>query len=96
MNRFRRWAVVAAALWLTGLAGCGFARSHYLQNGLGKVTEREVRQELGEPDEIVTKDGGQTVWMYEDCLPPRGCDIWYLTFDRDRILRAWERAPEHL
>ena len=78
------------------LAACGSDRASYLQERIGEANQQQVQNDLGRPDHWAAKDSGQIQWMYEDCVIPGTCSIWSLTFDRERILRGWDRAPEHL
>ena len=92
MRQVIAWGLIGCAL---ALVGCGSSRTGYLEEHVGQATQRQVEDELGRPDLVAMKDLGQTVWLYEDCWPPGACSIWALTFDRDRILQSWDRAPEH-
>lgn len=95
MRRAFGWIPLIAVAQLASLAGCGSSRDAYLQEVIGKADQPEIRRELGNPDRIAKKDGGQTLWIYQDCLMLQGCVVWYLSFDRERVLQTWERAPEH-
>ncbi|MFO0773853.1 MAG: hypothetical protein U0172_04205 [Nitrospiraceae bacterium] len=78
------------------LGGCTLSKSGYLERSVGTATEQEVQDTLGQPDQRVMTDAGQSRWIYRSCWIPIGCNGWYLTFDRSHTLSEWERAPEHL
>ena len=96
MKRMINWLGVLVGGSILFLAGCGGWGRAYLDGAVGKANQEEVRAELGTPDKIARKDGGQTLWIYDHCIIPSGCHVWNLTFDRNRVLQEWERVPEHL
>lgn len=92
MHQLMRWVVLGGTL---ALSACSSGRAAYLDDQVGKAMQQHIQEDLGRPDHTAMKDGGQSVWLYEDCLMPGTCSIWSLTFDRTHILRAWHRSPEH-
>jgi outer membrane protein assembly factor BamE (lipoprotein component of BamABCDE complex) len=88
-------AAIGAALLMA--AGCGTPMLlNYLQEGQDRVTQEQVRKDLGEPVAIFPDEGGQSRWIYRHLVysqnPPFGvssCVEYNLIFDKDRILRRW-------
>lgn len=78
-------------------AGCATPMLlNYLQEGQDRVTQEQVRKDLGEPVAIFPDEGGQSRWIYRHLVysqnPPFGvssCVEYNLIFDKDRILRRW-------
>lgn len=91
-----RTLTLCSVLGLLLLAGCGSWGRSYLDTAVGHANQDHVQSELGQPDRVVRIDNGQTRWIYRHCIAIEGCHVWYLTFDRHRVLQSWERAPEHL
>ena len=68
----------------------------YLEEGRDRVTQEQVRQDLGEPVATFPDEAGQSRWIYRHLVysqnPPFGvssCVEYNLIFDRERILRRW-------
>lgn len=104
-----------------GLVACSHWRDSYFNEGVGVLTQSDVKAKLGKPHMV--KDpllSDETTWTYrfamsESELDPSGvkslskqaeslmggaqggprekvfCFMYILTFDKERILRHWER-----
>ncbi len=104
-----------------GLVACSHWRDSYFDNGVGVLTQSDIKAKLGKPHMV--KDpllSDETTWTYrfamsESELDPSGvkalgkqaenlmggaqggprekvfCFMYILTFDKEGILRHWER-----
>lgn len=91
----RRAWIILAFLLIGSLAGCGGWRSGYLNDQVGKANQQDIVQGLGKPTHRIPESHGTSLWIYQDCPIYQACYVWSLTFDENRILQTWERAPAH-
>lgn len=70
----------------------------YLRSAQDRVTQEEVRQQLGRPAEIASSSMGEAMWVYRVREQEPGsrwtstglwCDEYVLTFDHQAVLRKW-------
>ncbi len=89
----RRAWIILAVLLIGSLAGCGGWRSAYLNDQVGKTGQQEIARELGQPTHRIPESHGISQWIYHDCPLYQTCYVWVLTFDENKMLQTWERAP---
>lgn len=80
--------LIAGALLVAlvaGLSGCGGPwRDTYLKNGVGRLTQDEVRERLGPPHTAKTPAlGGDSLWTYRFALSEQELTRWNSSFVAD-------------
>lgn len=89
----RRAWIILAVLLIGSLAGCGGWRSGYLNEQVGKANQQDIIYGLGNPTHRIPQAHGSSQWIYQDCPFYQACHVWVLTFDGNKVLQTWERAP---
>lgn len=91
-------------LGLLLLAGCG-AGSKYFHDGVNEATQAMVGKRYGTPHKIQSSTDGGEIWIYFERgsgtagfsgqARGGGCRAYYLTFDKETILREWQQQDCH-
>ncbi len=101
-SKIRRWWFRTASMnglfLLVFLTGCRSAQDGYLTQATGHATAVELEQVLGHPSHEQILETGQRLWLYRregsgtggQDFAPFCQDLW-LTFDRNGVLRTWEK-----
>lgn len=103
MDRFVWVLTFGVALTVAGCSLFEPKETRYLKSAQDAATQQDVRQKLGPPKRTTTTPAGETQWVYEiRQLEPGAqnswaavgswCDEYFLTFDRDGVLRKWDHT----
>ena len=93
-----RMARMNGLFLLVFLTGCRSAQDRYLTQAIDHATAGELEQVLGPPSHEQALETGQRLWLYRhegsgtgnQDFTPFCQDLW-LTFDRNGVLRMWEK-----
>ncbi|WP_447971950.1 hypothetical protein [Nitrospira sp. Kam-Ns4a] len=94
-----------AAILAAGAVACSTWQGEYLRANVGKATQADVRQHLGEPSLTRSLEGGGSEWLYhyfagklyselvEGHVGGRqpDCTEYLLTFDERNVLSDWRK-----
>src|SRR5579884_2819483 len=97
--------MIVGVLFFQGCASLLDQQARYLRTAQGSAHEEEVRSQLGKPVSVTRTNTGDTVWVYQFWDTEKGgnniwtitgywCDEYVLTFDKQKILRAWTHKSE--
>lgn len=101
-SRMLRWwfrmAGTNGLFLLVLLPGCRSAEEGYIAQATNHATTMELEQLLGHPSHKQVRETGDRLWLYRRegsgtggrDFPPFCQDLW-LTFDRNGVLRAWQK-----
>lgn len=95
--------ILVAGLASLALLACAPVPDRYLKNNVGKVTQEEVKAQLGDPDHIETLGNGGSHWKYIIHVSyatyltyanrdAETCYSYELTFDAQKVLRKWSEV----
>lgn len=101
-----RGGVLGAMLVLSALLlSCASLPDDYFTQNVGKATQQEVRDKLGDPDHRYTLENGETQWIYIVHVSyatyltyankdAETCYNYDLRFDRQGVLKSWNQVTK--